>query len=257
MKFQNLNINNSFIEKVFYYDEIGSTNDEAKKAGMDEELKSALFLAEYQRAGRGRLGRTWEAPRGKDIMCSMLLRPAINPQQLAPLTLLIGQCAAEAIRGLYDLDIRIKWPNDLLWKKKKIGGILTEMVCRGNCVSHIVIGMGINCNSEEFSQELVNKALSLKSILGMEINREELLCAIVNRFEVHYKTFLVQGLTPFIEAIKSYSEILNSEVWACIGSERERVLVEDITERGALRVRTKKGALIDLECGEVTLEENY
>ena len=110
-----------------YYDEIDSTNNRAKALGEAGGADGTLFVAETQTAGKGRRGRCWQSPAGSSISMSILLRPVMNPSDAPMLTLVMAYAATKALREKTELDIGIKWPNDLVVSGKKISGILTEM----------------------------------------------------------------------------------------------------------------------------------
>ena len=115
-------------QKVYFHKETESTNDDAKylaEEGMDH---GSLVVADCQTAGKGRRGRSWVSPPGEAVYMSLLLRPDFSPDQASMLTLLMAISVAEVINGLYpDIDVKIKWPNDVLVQERKVCGILTEM----------------------------------------------------------------------------------------------------------------------------------
>ncbi len=122
--------------------------------------RGTLALAEFQSAGRGRLGRSWEVPEGTSVMMSILLRPKFEPQYAPTPYPCNGMAVAKAVKSL-GFDVSIKWPNDVVVSHKKICGILTEMGVRDGKIDYAVIGVGINVNIKEFPEEMVDKATSL------------------------------------------------------------------------------------------------
>ena len=145
---------------VHFAREIDSTNLWIKRLAKEGAPEGTLALAEFQSAGRGRLGRSWEVPEGTSVMMSILLRPKFEPQYAPTLTLVMGMAVAKAVKNL-GFDVSIKWPNDVVVSHKKICGILTEMGVRDGKIDYAVIGVGINVNIKEFPEEMADKATSL------------------------------------------------------------------------------------------------
>ena len=170
-----------------YYDEIDSTNNRAKALGEAGGADGTLFVAETQTAGKGRRGRCWQSPAGSSISMSILLRPVMNPSDAPMLTLVMAYAATKALREKTELDIGIKWPNDLVVSGKKISGILTEMSAEIDYINHVVIGIGINVNMESFPEDIAMTATSLRIEAGKEFRRFELIAAIMEYFEKAYE----------------------------------------------------------------------
>ena len=114
-------------KNIVYYEETGSTNMDAKLLGEQGAVHGTVVVADKQNAGRGRRGRSWESPAGKDIYFTIMLRPGFEPDKAAGLTLVMALSVAEAVRSCCGLEAGIKWPNDVVLNGKKICGILTEM----------------------------------------------------------------------------------------------------------------------------------
>lgn len=146
-------------------------------AGREGAPSGSLWLADSQSAGKGRLGRHWESKPGLGLYFSLLLRPAMRAAMAPLTTLAVGLGLAEALRGQGLQDLIVKWPNDLLVGGRKLGGVLTEMVHRGEAVDFLVIGVGINVAHEmtDFSPELQGSATSLRQAQGRNWDRFELL----------------------------------------------------------------------------------
>ena len=172
---------------LFYRETVGSTNDWAKEEGFRGAPEKSIYLAERQEAGRGRRGRAWESPAGTSLYMSLLLRPEIKREGLSMLTLVMGLAAALGIREASGLKAEIKWPNDVVHGGKKLCGILTELSLKGNFV---VIGIGINVNTEQFPEELRSRASSLYRELGRKISREGTAAAVLAEFFRRYRRFL-------------------------------------------------------------------
>ena len=164
--------------------ETGSTNaDLLALAHDDPSLDGVVLVADHQTAGRGRLGRTWEAPAGAGLLCSTLLRPDLEPSQLHLITVAVGVAASDACAEVAGVRPRLKWPNDLLvahadGTDRKLAGILAESVVRDVRVDALVVGMGINVNwPADLPAELAAIATSLNHHAGHDVDREDLLVA--------------------------------------------------------------------------------
>ncbi len=183
---------------------------------MDEE-EGTVVVAEEQIKGKGRLGgRNWVSPKGgKGIWMSIILKPNMLPSEVAKLTLIGG--AAAVNKALEEMGIisYIKWPNDIVIQGKKVCGILTEMSCELNIINYVIMGIGINVNllKEDFSQELVDKATSLKEITGRDLDRKRLLASVLNHFENLYLPFKQRGdISATIDISRGKSLLIGKEI---------------------------------------------
>lgn len=148
-----------------------------------------LAVAEFQSAGKGRLGRKWTAPEGSSVMMSILLRPEFEPQYASMLTLVMGLSVAQAVCEL-GVEVSIKWPNDVVVSHKKICGILTEMGVQDGKIREVVIGVGLNVNLKEIQDELKDKATSLYLETGKTYDRNRLIGLVMEKFEINYEKFV-------------------------------------------------------------------
>ena len=197
-------MNISYIEKntdwkVEYYDEITSTNDRAKeiaekvlrrevenimlqKQNLGKNVEEArAIIAENQTKGKGTNGRAWLSHSGENILMTLLFYPRKNIQEFKNITYQIAEMIQSAIKDLYDINLSIKLPNDLLLKGKKICGILTESSIQNEKVNYLVIGIGFNVNKLIFPEALKELATSLKKEYPeKEWKREEIIVKIMN-----------------------------------------------------------------------------
>ena len=126
---------------VHFAKETDSTNEWCKRMSKEGAEHGTLAVTEFQSAGKGRLGRRWTAPEGSSVMMSILLRPEFEPQYASMLTLVMGLSVAQAVKEL-DVEVSIKWPNDIYWKDKKICGMLIENDLMGRNISQSISGIG-------------------------------------------------------------------------------------------------------------------
>ncbi|HHY59800.1 MAG TPA: biotin--[acetyl-CoA-carboxylase] ligase, partial [Clostridia bacterium] len=224
------------------------------EAGVPEGL---LVIAEHQTRGKGRLGRFWFSPPRAGIYASLLLRPALRPEQAPGFTLLAAVALARALWQVTGLKAGIKWPNDLLLEGKKFSGILTEMKGELDRIHYLVIGTGINVNTDPglFPPEFRERATSLKAVLGKEVSRVELLAAYLQAFAGEYEIYLQHGLAPILKDWKEWNVTLGRWVTVELGSTVFEGLAVDLDDNGALLVRDERGELRTLQSGEVTLSK--
>ena len=171
---------------VHFARETDSTNLWGKRAWREEGAgHGELFVAEYQSAGRGRFTRRWSAPPDSAITMSILICPEFSPQKAPMLTLVMGLSVAQAVREL-DIEVSIKWPNDIYWKDKKICGMLIENDLMGRNISQSISGIGINVNQEVFHSTAPNP-VSLRQITGKQYDIFEILKNIMLRIQSGYE----------------------------------------------------------------------
>jgi len=230
-----------------------STNDEiaARAAGHDKE--GLLVAAEQQTGGRGRRGRLWHSPAGENLYCSLLLRPSISARLATPLTLLAGAALAQALAAL-GFAVRLKWPNDVLldtregWRK--VAGILTEMTSEGEHVRHVVLGVGVNVNGQEFPEPLVPVATSLRLVCGVTVDRGAVLAGFLNAFEPIYDRFLAVGPIGGL-AEWSRHAVLGQRCWVSRDRGRFEGVAVGVDDMGALLLRSADGETTAVHAGEV------
>jgi len=161
--------------------ETGSTNDDAKAGARDGAPHGAVWLAETQRAGRGRQGRTWISPPGENLTFSLLLRIPCAPARVPPLALAVGLAVREVVARAVGHHVRVKWPNDVVvvhgerWKK--IAGVLVESSVVGAKVGSIVVGVGLNVFTRDLPPELEATSIALET--SHPVARAELLADIL------------------------------------------------------------------------------
>jgi BirA family biotin operon repressor/biotin-[acetyl-CoA-carboxylase] ligase len=159
--------------------ETDSTNREALDAARAGAADGLVVVADHQRAGRGRLGRTWSAPPGASLLVSVLLRPGLAVEDRHQVVMAAAVAMAEAVSTTTGVDATLKWPNDLLVGDRKLAGILAEAA--GDAV---VVGIGVNVDWPEIPDELVGIATACNLEGGRPTTRDELLDAFLARYEI-------------------------------------------------------------------------
>ena len=241
---------------VHFARETDSTNLWIKRLAKEGAPEGTLALAEFQSAGRGRLGRSWEVPEGTSVMMSILLRPKFEPQYAPTLTLVMGMAVAKAVKKL-GFDVSIKWPNDVVVSHKKICGLLTEMGVRDGKIDYAVIGVGINVNIREFPEEMADKATSLYLESGREFDRSQLPGLVMEAFEEYYEKFAatcdLRGLKEEYESIlANYNQPVR-----VLAKEPYEGVARGITDGGELLVEKTDGTIVAVSAGEVSVRGLY
>ena len=233
-----------------------STNLWIKRLAKEGAPEGTLALAEFQSAGRGRLGRSWEVPEGTSVMMSILLRPKFEPQYAPTLTLVMGMAVAKAVKSL-GFDVSIKWPNDVVVSHKKICGILTEMGVRDGKIDYAVIGVGINVNIREFPEEMADKATSLYLESGKEFDRSQIPGLVMEAFEEYYEKFAATcDLSGLKEEYESILANYNQPV-RVLAKEPYEGVARGITDGGELLVEKTDGTIVAVSAGEVSVRGLY
>src|ERR1700730_1929162 len=194
-----------FGKRIHHFFKVDSTNRVALDLAHAGEPEGAMVLAEEQTAGRGRAGRTWHSERAVGIYVTLVLRPKLAPVQAPLLTMMAGLSAYTGIQTHSGLVVDLKWPNDLLIRGKKVGGILTEMHAEPGQVRFVIVGIGLNVNQEKFPGELGSVATSLRIESGRPQSRLELLVRLLREFENDYNRFLSEGSGAVIERFMNVS----------------------------------------------------
>jgi BirA family biotin operon repressor/biotin-[acetyl-CoA-carboxylase] ligase len=235
-------------QKIEHFREVDSTNDVAKKLAKDGAPEGTVVMADTQKKGRGRLGRSWSSPSG-GIWLSVILRPDTQSKRISLLPLIAGNAVANTLNGLYDIDAYIRWPNDVLIGDKKVSGVLTELDVDENFV---VVGMGINANIdvEDLPEEVRNIATTLKKELNREVSKKELLDRLFSEFEDTYDRFNSGIAEINCSTIKKQVKIITKE--------REFIgIAKEIDETGALILQLEDGSterIISGDCIHLSTE---
>ncbi len=243
---------------IIYFLETDSTNTQAKRLGDEGAAHGTLAVAEKQTGGKGRRGRRWESPAGSSIYMSILLRPDILPNQAPMLTLVMALSVAKAIQICVGEEALIKWPNDIVVNDRKVCGILTEMSTEIQWINHVVIGTGINVNTENFPAEIAETATSLYLESGKRQKRSLLTAEILRQFERYYSLFLDAGdLSGIQEEYNSLLVNFGREVRVLEPGHEYNGVAGGINETGELLIHTKDGQIRQVYAGEVSVRGIY
>lgn len=187
---QNNTISTLFIGQNFIkLSSVDSTNNFLKQCLANSEplTEGTVIMADEQFAGRGQLNSKWLSETGKNLTFSLYLNPHFLPaMHQFYLNIAISNGINRALRDAFGINASIKWPNDIYYENKKIGGVLIENILSGHHIKHSIIGIGLNINQSIFQEELKTKASSLQLILQQRVNILQVLNEICKHIEVEY-----------------------------------------------------------------------
>jgi BirA family transcriptional regulator, biotin operon repressor / biotin---[acetyl-CoA-carboxylase] ligase len=242
--------------EVLFFSEIDSTNREAHDRAEKGAREGTVVIADSQSRGKGRRGRSWESPSGSNLYLSIILRPLIPPPAAPQITLLAGIAAARALSGVSGLECRIKWPNDILLRGRKLAGILAEMEGKDSKVRFIILGVGVNVNwrREDFPDDLRQTATSLRAETGKEISRAAVAAGLLHELEEEYVSFLREGFSARIrEEWSRLSWVLGKPVTLSLPEATISGRALGLDPEGALLVLDGEGKTHRFIAGEVSL----
>ena len=237
------------------FEELDSTNAKARQLAEEGAADGTVVIADRQSAGRGRLGRRWESPPSVNLYCSILLRPQIPVQQAPQLTFLSAVAVAETLNHLYQLNARVKWPNDLLVGGAKIAGLLNEMNAETEQIHFVVLGVGVNLNmsAAQFPAEILYPATSVLLERGTAIDRSVFIREFLQRLDGYYQEFLAEGFTPIRRRWEALCDLLNQQVQVDQNPGLLQGVVVGLDSDGALRVQLENGQVERVLAGDVQL----
>ncbi len=241
---------------ISVYDRVSSTNELAMAlAAKDDLWPNTVIIADSQDKGKGRLGRQWISPPGRNIYMSLAFKPRLETRDATMLTLLAAVACGHAIRKISGLPVSIKWPNDLVISGKKLGGILTEIRADIDKINVAVVGIGINVNmvKEDFKEEIRPIATSIKKESKNDCQRNEMIIEILRQFEHFYCILIKKGKAPLLEQWKILSSTLGKSVKVVLGDETLVGLAEDIDDNGMLILKMASGLRRQISSGDITL----
>ena len=229
--------------RVHELESCDSTQDELRALAVAGAPAFTAVRADVQRAGRGRRGRTWEAPAGTALLVSILLRPQLPPTEVLLLSLAAALAVRSAVLEVTGLAADLKWPNDLLLGGKKFCGILTEMHSEATRVRHVVIGVGLNVNQKSFPEEIREQATSLFLETRTPCSRVELVGALLKSLDREYRALLGEpgARESILHRFQEHSCWTNGCAVRIEDEESFTGITEGLDAQGFLQVRTPQG----------------
>jgi len=246
-------------DRLSWFDSIGSTNDEARRMAKNGAPHGTVLVAGYQTDGHGRLGRSFHSPENVGVYLTVLLRPDCKPRELMHLTCATAVAMCDAVEKAAGFRPGIKWTNDLVHKKKKLGGILTGMGLKTDGkVDYAIIGIGINCcqGPGDFPAEIADMAASLSMIADNSIDRSQVAAAMMEALW-HMDETLLSGKETMLLRYRRDCITLGQDVVLVRGDEKRYGKALDIDAEGALIVRYTDGEIAAVNSGEVSVRGMY
>lgn len=230
-------------QSLLFFEELDSTNTYLKHLAHDEISHGLLCLTDYQTHGRGQYEKNWESQPGKNLTFTLALLPGEN-NRFHIITLAFARCIIDEFEDLTGGELCIKWPNDIYFGDRKIGGLLTESTFSGNKIERVLVGIGLNVNQEYFSRELREKAVSLFQVTGTEQSRERLLANLLSRMEYAYGRWQKRDVSlvkAINQKIKGYGTWVQLQVNGEMCDHPVKVL--GVNEKGRLLVLNEEGEI--------------
>jgi BirA family biotin operon repressor/biotin-[acetyl-CoA-carboxylase] ligase len=245
---------------AIFFERVGSTNAVARRQAAAGAGEGLLVVADEQTAGRGRMGRSWWAPKGASLLFSLLLRPVSPAARAGQLSMCLGLGAVEGIERVTGLRPALKWPNDLLLDGRKLGGMLAELGTAGDRVEYVVLGLGVNVNAVPI--DLAATSISLSNVLGRAVDRVELLAEILVRCEAWYRRMSSSAAEagnrklgvrePIHAAWAARLDTLGRNVTVTTAAGRLRGKAVGVSPEGALLLEGEDGGITMIWSGDVT-----
>ncbi len=241
---------------LHYVETTSSTNDDVRAAALRGASEGLVIVAGYQSAGRGRRGRRWWSKRGQGLTCSVLLRPSLAPAASHLLAFAAALSAAAAIESCAHVSARTKWPNDILVKGKKIGGVLVESRVAGSQIEAAIVGIGLNHygRSGDWPQEVQERAITLEAAGPARLpSRGAMLATLLVELHARYLGLQSDGGDDLLAEWRQRDIVLGKQVTVTLGSETVEALAVEVGPCGELILEGSNGVRRTVTAGEVTL----
>lgn len=238
--------------RVYYFAEVDSTNAVAKQLCDDQKGGGAVVVAETQTAGRGRLGRSFASPPETGLYLSVVYTLSGEEKNLDLLSSLAGLAVHDTLYNLFDLQVQLKWPNDVVHEGRKMCGILCEVINVQNRPKYVVVGVGVNVQHGEFPDDVEPIACAIGDFYKGEIDRNELCMELVHNMDryIQRSPALTEDCKEIVDRLKACSATVGQLVRVITPDGDYDARVLDIAPNGGLSIDTQDGEKI-LTSGEV------
>lgn len=244
----------SALSRLDVFQELDSTNAYLLAGAREQWPSGAVCLAEQQSAGRGRLGRRWQTPFGASLALSLLWRFNLPPDALSGLSLATGIAVARTVRRLGVAEVGLKWPNDLWWRERKLGGILLESGSDAGAF-YVVAGIGLNVNLPPQTGELIDQPwVNLHEILnGGVISRNRIAATLINELIAVFIWFEQHGFADLTEEWAGFDVISGRKVRLQMLNRAITGIARGVDATGALLLESESGEIKPYVGGEISL----
>jgi BirA family biotin operon repressor/biotin-[acetyl-CoA-carboxylase] ligase len=227
-------------KSIFCYESVGSTNDVAHRFAKDGARSGTVILAEFQTAGRGRNLKKWVAQKGENVVASIILRPTVSFEHLTYLPLLAALSVAQTIEDAVGERAEIKWPNDVLIRRKKVAGVLVETSAQAGAVDYVVLGIGLNVNQAEFPDDLAEHATSLFLETSLAYDQTTLFVNLMKFLDANYARLKSGNTESILNMWRAHCEMFGKHITFYQGDSKREGVALDIDERGFLKVKIEE-----------------
>ncbi|RUR12763.1 biotin--[acetyl-CoA-carboxylase] ligase [Legionella sp. km772] len=240
--------------RLHLFNSIDSTNSYLKDLPISEYLE--VCCAEQQTQGRGRFGRTWHSPFGENIYCSSRWKLECNLAKLSGLSLITSLAVVKTLDQFIETpEIKIKWPNDILWRDKKLCGSLIEIIAESNAIAQVVIGIGLNVNSDTEHHPLPDKPwCSLYELSAHFYNRNEIIAHLITTLNRYLTQFLAHDLQFFMEEWQRYDYLVGKSITVSQALESITGVACGINSSGQLILQDDEGKVHLFSSGDTSLK---
>lgn len=245
--------------QILWFDSIDSTNTRAKELAKQGAPAGTVLIADFQTGGRGRMGRSFHSPAGTGVYMSVILRPCCRPDALMHLTCAVAVAACDAVESSTGLRPGIKWTNDLVHGKQKLGGILTELgLTPGGMVDYAIVGIGLNCGQHagDFPEDIRGIAASLAMVTQAAVDRSRVAAALITALH-RMDACLLTGRETVLAQYRRDCITLGRDISLLRGEEITHGTALDIDDTGALIVGFDSGEVQAVNSGEVSVRGMY
>lgn len=233
-----------------------STNLLAMQACQQGDCHGRLYLAEQQTAGRGRRGRSWISPFGRNLYFSLVWRFEQGVAALEGLSLVVGLALVKALQALNVDGVELKWPNDLLYQGKKLAGILLEVNGEASGECQVVIGVGINVAMPVQEGDAIDQPwIDLQQIAAEKLSRNQLMAAVLDQLVIELEQFTALGFQQQREAWQAHNAYQDKEIVLLLGSGDTRGICRGVDANGALLLETEQGVTA-FHGGEISIQRS-
>ena len=239
------------------FSSVDSTNLVCKRMAAEGAPDGTVVIADTQTAGRGRLGRSFQSAQGLGLYLSVLWRPRTAPEEWMALPALGAVAAVRAVAQVCGLAVQIKWPNDIVYDGRKLGGILTESVLLPGQAA-VVLGIGINIShrAEDFAGEVRDLAASLEMTAGYRVNRAAVAAALIQELDILRREALEQPAL-WLESYREKCLTVGRDVQVIAGGAVRPARALAVDEGYGLTVLYEDGSVKTVRAGEVSVRGLY
>jgi BirA family biotin operon repressor/biotin-[acetyl-CoA-carboxylase] ligase len=235
--------------------QIDSTNELAMQRARQGDASGSVFLAEMQTAGKGRRGRVWTSPFGRNIYLSTIQGFTGGVAAAEGLSLVVGVAVVQSLQGVGIEGLSLKWPNDILWHGQKLGGILLEIGGDPAGDFDVIVGLGLNVNMPAIEgREIGQDWVSLATIAAERIDRSELVATLLNGLLPVLASFEVEGFARYRDAWQALDCFFGETVTLMVGDNAIVGIARGVSSSGALLLETDKG-MREYSGGEISVRK--